>query len=511
MGDFKKAVEKLFPNESDVRKKPIASFVISFDSNQAQLEPIYFWLLDFIEDKGWKPKKIIDNFMSSPGSGHFADMGQRATRLQEEGMKILGGLNQVIKSSLNLVYDLKEFEIRLSHYDDAKSEDPKKAEEGLLALKQIWLDNVDIKKGRGAIHQMATTEMGFTTIREAFMMAKDEETLEKMNSEKGGVINDQVKRILIPRLSEFNKWRNYSEEELRKRMSIEKHYLKSQVETIKLYSGWLRPYLKSAEQLRQKGFDGHAALVNAFSTSMFQLTLLGKKDASVPGEFGDYKLRREYHSIIVVDMNYRGHVSQQVGQGGDTFFARGGKIEMTFDSYSLNSEEYKLVEKEMEAEEVSDVLNFDGDMAIGSLDALKKDLDHFLKTDEEKAEDKKKAEAEEKKKKGSQDINPFGVMFSGVKDLFKGDLFKGKNPFSLKKKDVEINEVKDIKSDNHIEKIVRVAASKDAAEGAYLVYNVYKKTHGMASSEEDFENFDESRLKDPEVKLKDVLKGFERN
>ena len=83
--------------------------------------------------------------MSSPGSGHFADMGQRATRLQEEGMKILGGLNQVIKSSLNLVYDLKEFEIRLDHYKDAKSEDPKKAEEGLLALKQFDIHHGNLK------------------------------------------------------------------------------------------------------------------------------------------------------------------------------------------------------------------------------------------------------------------------------------------------------------------------------------------------------------------------------
>ncbi len=506
MEAFMRAVEKVFPDENDIRRKPISTFTIAFDSNQAQLEPIYFWLLDFITDGGWKPKKITDNFMSSPGSGHFADMGQRASRLQEEGMKILGGLNQTIKSSLNLVYDLKEFEIRLSHYEDAKSEDPKTANEGILALKQIWLDNVDIKKGRGAIHQMATTEMGFTTLREAFMMAKDQEGLEKLNSEKGGVINDQVMRILIPRLSEFNKWREYSYDELTKRMSIEKHYLKSQVETIKLYSGWLRPYLKSAEQLRQKGFDGNAALVNAFSTSMFELTLLGKRDAKVPGEFGDYKLKRKYHSIIIVDMNYRGHVSQQVGQGGDTFFARGGKIAMTFDSYSLNEEEYNLVEKAMESEEVSDVLNFDGDMAIGSLEALKDDLDHFLKTDEEKAEDKKKEESEKKKTGKSDDINPFTVMFSGVRDLFKGKL-------SLfgEKSVVEIKEVKDIKPDNHIEKIVRVAASKDAADGAYLVYDVYKKTHGMASSETDFENFEESRLEDPEVNLKDVIKGFRRN
>ena len=61
-------------------------------------------------------------------------------------MKILGGLNQVVKSALNLISDLKEFEMRLEHYDDSKSEDKEKKEAGMLALQQIWLDNVDLKK-----------------------------------------------------------------------------------------------------------------------------------------------------------------------------------------------------------------------------------------------------------------------------------------------------------------------------------------------------------------------------
>src|SRR5690606_6520257 len=99
--------------------------------------------------------KITDNFMSSPGSGHFSDIGQRVTKMQEEGMKILGGLNQVIKSSLNLIYDLKDFKQRLQHYEDANSKDSKIKESGNLALKQIWLDSVDLqKRGRGSIHQM---------------------------------------------------------------------------------------------------------------------------------------------------------------------------------------------------------------------------------------------------------------------------------------------------------------------------------------------------------------------
>jgi len=465
MADIKEIIEKTVPGKWN---KPVSSYKITFDSPQAQLEPIYYWLLDFVQDMGWEMEKLVDNFIASPGSGQFSEMSGKATRMQEEGMKILGGLNQVVKSVLNLVYDLKEFELRLAHYDDAKSKDKKRREAGMLALKQIWLDNVDLKRGRGSIHQMAA-ELGYTTIREAFMMANSIEDLKKMNKEEGGgVINDQVLRILIPRLSEFLKWVDYSHKELRKRFSIEKNYLKSQVETIKLYSAWMRPYLKAAEDLRQKGFDKNAALVNAFSTSMFELVLFGKKAIKVPEKFHGYKLKRNYNQCIVIGLKYRGHVSQRVTQKGDYGFAMGGRIDMTFDAYALNDEELALVRKAFDKDNLDESMTFSVDIAGDALKDLKEDLDYFLKSDSEKAEEEK--EKEEKKK--GEDINPFTALFG----LFK-------RPEGMKKKkEKEIEDAKDIKPDNYIERVVRAEAVEAAGESLHTVYDVYKKAHGMASA-----------------------------
>jgi len=490
MGDIKKAVEEIIGDENPW-SKPIVSYKIVFDSQQAQLEPIYYWILDFIQGTGWKTEKIVDNFTSSPGSGHFSEMGTKSSLMQEKGMNMLGALNQVIKSVLNLIYDLKEFEIRLEHYDDYHSTNKGKHTEGTLALKQIWLDQVDIKRQRGAIHMMAQ-ELGFTTIREAFMMADSLEDLKKMNDNKqGGLINDSVYKILVPRLGEFLKWIDYSESELRKRMKIEKSYLKSQIETIKLYSSWMKPYLKAAEQLRQKGFEGSAALVNAFSTTMFQLTLFGIKNSEVPDKFTGYNLKRKYHSIILIDLKFRGHVSRRVTQAGDQGFALGGLVEITFDCFALNEEELKLVKDKMAAEDVGDALRFEGDVAAEALDELKEDLEHFLKDDI-----KIKRMKDEKKK---EDINPFGALFS---------LFKNFGVTKKSKEKKEIKELKDVKPDNFVEKSVRADAAKTAAEGLYLVYDIYKKSHGMASApEEGFEKtVDENLIKEPETKLGDIFK-----
>jgi len=162
--------------------RPVSQYELGFDSQQNQLEPSYYWLLDWIGERGWDWEKLVDNFMASPGSGQFSEMNMKATKMQEEGMKILGGLNQVVKSVLNLVYDLKEFELRLAHYEDYASENERKKEEGALALKNIWLDNVDLKRGRGSIHQMSA-ELGYTTLREVFMMANSTDDLKRMNKD----------------------------------------------------------------------------------------------------------------------------------------------------------------------------------------------------------------------------------------------------------------------------------------------------------------------------------------
>lgn len=469
--------------------KPVSSYEIVYDSAQNQLEPIYYWILDFLQGFGLQVEKITDNFMSSPGSGHFAEMGQRATRMQEEGMKILGGLNQVIKSALNLVYDLKEFKLRLQHYDDLRSKDKNVRHAAELALKQVWLDSVDLpKRQTGSIHQMAA-QLGYTTIREAFMVAESTQQVREMAKEKEGVINEAVARILEPRLKEFYDWVKYSEHELRKRYNIEKSYLKSQVGTIKLYSAWVKPYLKAAEELRQQGFDRDAALVNAFSTSMFQLTLLTKGR-------GEKSKNREYIPVMVIDFKYRAHLLQRVTQRGDYAPQFGGRVEMTFDSYCLNNEEYDFVKAEIEKRNVQETLTLEGDYATDALKELEEDLREFLgdeSIDKLLEKDRKKDDSKNGKKK--DDINPFYALYTLIRPLWGGDNLK-------QKKGEPPKEAKLIKKDNWTEKQLRVKVAQDASDKLYTVYDVYKKAHGMASTPQPFENT--GGLDEPTTRLSDV-------
>jgi len=424
-----------------------------YDSSAETLEPVYFWVLDKLGD--FFPgniEKFVDNFVSSPGSGHFSELMGKASKMQEEAMKILGSVNTVIKSIVNIIYDLKEFEIRLSQYKIANSKDKIEAESGLLGLKQVWMDNVDIKRGRGSLNMLAQ-DLNFVTIRDAFMIAKSVDEVDKMD------LNDRVKRILKPRLQEFFKWRELSEREITKRYEIEKTYLKSQVNALKLYSRWAKPYLSAAARLEQKEIGRSPDIVTAFNTIRLELTLFGKnkfgfEDAvyskKLPDSFRKVKLKRDYYSCVLIDFYFRG-IPQRVGQ----HYAFGGRAEVTFKAYSLNEEEINMLNEKLDESDLNDALTLVSGTTEESLGAMQEDIDYFLK------EEKK---TEEVRQQG--EVNPFAALFG----------FESK-----KQEKKEEGKVSEIKPDNYIEKMAREVAELDAINTCFTLFDVYKKAHGMAS------------------------------
>ena len=190
--------------------KPEAEHVIGYDSSSEGLEPIYFFITDLMNDFGLKTEKFIDNFTSSPGSGHFGELGQRATIMQQQGAKILADINAVLRSVLNLIYDLKDFKTRLQQYNGVKSKDKLIHDAAVLSLKQIWMDKVDMQKGQGSINAMSSGNLQFVTLRDAFMIANSVSDIKKMD------LNDRVKNILKRKLEEYNRWHSNSEIEIRK-------------------------------------------------------------------------------------------------------------------------------------------------------------------------------------------------------------------------------------------------------------------------------------------------------
>tara|TARA_Y100000310_G_C20402893_1_gene678257 strand:- start:107 stop:793 length:687 start_codon:yes stop_codon:yes gene_type:complete len=228
----------------------------------------------------------------------------------------------------------------------------------------------------------------------------------------------------------------------------------------------MKPYLQSAAELEMGGSEGSAELVTAFNTMIFELGIMGKRSIDVEQSIleadlpkGIKRPKRKYYSIVIVDLHFRG-IPGKAGQ----HYTFGGRATVSFKAYSLNEDEFEAYKQELTKTEIGDVMKLIQGSTTESLDELKEDIDYFL-------EDKTKEKKEE-----SVDTNPFSALFS---------LFRPQK----KEKDKEKGsiDIKKIKKDTYAESLVRQLAKNIAAHNCFDVYDVYKKSHGMPSSESPFE------------------------
>lgn len=471
--DIKKDIVKLYCPL--ILEKTLAEYELTYDSLSDGLEPIYFWILDFMRDSppgglGLKVSKGAEEFEASTGSAYFGEIGQRATLMQKQAAEYLGAINQVIKSIINLIYDLKEFEMRIKSYDDLKdpSEEIKKA--ASYSLKGIWMDQVDIKKGKGSINMLAQ-DLNFVTIRDAFFYLdettlygiEEDKEIEKQLAKKIDEfdLNDRVKNILKRKVHEYLAWKKLSEREIKNRYNIEKAYLRSQVGTLKLYASWVKPYLLAAQKLKMHEFK-KADIVQAFSNMEMRLNLIGKQELTpekVHPSFVKYKINKKYYIVISVDMDFRS-VPSALESRGSRHYLHGGRTDMKFKAYVFDEDDIKALDA-LELYEDMDLIEQYVDV---SLKTIQDEVDYFLETGKAKETKKESAKKPQKFFEGFE--NPFKGVFSGFSDVISPlkDVFK-----TTPSGDVIASQVKE-------------AAEKEAKAHCYVIYNIYKKTHGMLST-----------------------------
>ncbi len=136
--DNKKGLSQVLKGES------VGEHDLIYDAFGESMEPIYYWMLDFMKDmQGYKIDKVADFFAASEASGYYGEMGQRRTAMESRiaggggGAGLFGTINLIVKSIINLLFDLKTFDLRLKNYDDLKVKDPLVKKSACEALKGI--------------------------------------------------------------------------------------------------------------------------------------------------------------------------------------------------------------------------------------------------------------------------------------------------------------------------------------------------------------------------------------
>jgi hypothetical protein len=499
-----KALKKKSLNIAKVLKGDVmGEHELVYDAFGDAMEPTYYWILDFIRDQlGYDVEKTSDFFAASEASSYFGEIGQRRTALESRlagGGNVpglFGTINMVVKSIINLLYDLKTFDLRLKHYDDLKSKDPLIKKTACEALKGIWLNEVDKTKGNAAIDVLAQ-QLNFITLRDSFMVVPVQDWyVHDADTKKTGEIKekvaasvqkmdltDVVKRILAPRAKEFVDWLYLSEKELRMRRSVERAYLKAQNSALEAYARWARPYLIATEKLMPTEYAellkehkemglGPAAIPKQFHAMWFYLELVCKKASKIElrapfDQYSELKLKDETYrplSIINIRFAFRGSPQTVRGQRGEPITVNTGRILIKFTGYAMQQKHFDLLMRMQDSE----VLDFIDVMTKESFDAMSKDLQKYL--EEEKP-------AEEPKPKSVFDL-PFSAfikpIFGSVKKFnvqAKGVLKK------MPKLNLPSNEVWNIAR-------LKLVAQEKAKKDTNTVFRVYRLTNKMLAAPE---------------------------
>jgi len=420
-------------------------------------------------------------------------MGARRSALEKQAIELMRTINAIVKSIINLLYDLKQFDIRLKNYDDLKSKDPEVKKNAVWGLKSIWLTEVDAaQKGLGSINSLVQN-LQFVTLRDAFMTVPVEDwyvpsastkQISEIKSKaanfiKGMDLSDIVKRVLAPRIQEFIEWLYLSEKELRSRREIEKAYLRSQVDSLKLYTRWTRPYLiavqklipaefKELQRFKDIGLEPSIA-PTSFHVIWMYLELMAKQKAKltitkpIVGDVGEITLEDESnrpYAVVEVRMCFRSTPVTATGARGERGYGFTGKAVVLFSGYVMQKKHLDLLEQWKDDE----ILDLVDRMTKETLDALADDLKKYL-------EEKPVPEKEEKK---SEEL-PF---MKWVKSAF-GSL----SAFQEQTKALYSKISKLGLGSKETWNIARLMLRAEyiAKNRTFTCFDIYKKAHGMLS------------------------------
>lgn len=241
---------------------------------------------------------------------------------------------------------------------------------------------------------------------------------------------------------------------------IERGLLKSKIESLKLYARWLGPYLRQARQTKQSDIGG-PALLHLFNTATAEVTLLAQKEYPVAEDVDRGELpklflkarRRDLFSVLIVELKLRA-VPERTSPGA---YGYRGRFDLTLTSYALNADELAVLRRELDRDNLDELVHSLGEGSSRVLNELIKQIDELV------TEPKQPAPA-------ATDPNPFFALFD-FSEWFGGDEKKSENESA----------VSVLWPDSEIEAVIRSQAILEARRRCQEVYHRCKQALKMPS------------------------------
>ncbi|MBI2142071.1 hypothetical protein HYU15_01100 [Candidatus Woesearchaeota archaeon] len=423
------------------------------------IESAYFWIIDHLRyDWGYTDFiKITDVFAASEQSAFFGVSEQRLAAQQEKAATYLRGISEMVKALFQIVRELRIIDERLAYYLDTYENRPN-AKSSEITLKGVWIDQVEGGvKNAASVYGLAQS-VGFSILPDLFFRIEVIRDIDQLDRKVDQLdFNEKVKEVLRRKLRQFYEWKKRTYNELNTRRNFIIKYLRQHYETIKLYMGWIKPYLRNIRrlQLDQKKLES-ADMITAFEGAMVEIEVLVKKDAP------KYK---KFRPCILVHFLYRTRPAMQyVGEGYQRGPMHTGKFDMVMRGYIWSNEHIENYQR-MREEEDMQLMSLINESIKESMEALGSELKRYLMESGESFEVPKPV----KKPKQPSFIDPFSSLWDGVKEIATSFGFpKGEEGGKKKEREDKIAIADEIKE-----------AEGELKGEIYQTYKNYKKMHGM--------------------------------
>ena len=205
--------------------------------------------------------------------------------------------------------------------------------------------------------------------------------------------------MLKRKLRQFTEWKKRTYKELGTRRKFVIKYLRQHYDTIRLYMGWIKPYLRDIRRLQMDAKKADSAeLITAFEGAILEIEVLSYKAKGI-----------KYYPCVLLHCLYRARPSMTYVQEG---YQRGpayvGKYEMTFRGYVWSREQIENY-KRMKEEEDLELLGSINESIKEAMEALGDELRKYLIESGEQVP----REEEKKPVKLPTAVEPFASVFSG--------------------------------------------------------------------------------------------------
>lgn len=445
--------------------KPEWRVKLVYEAFNMSLEELYFWSTNHIKQDAGFPKmvKITDVFSASENSAFFGQSAQRLSIQEDRASNFLRTIGEMVKTLFQIVRELRMIDERLKPYTDWK-----KSKSADSTLKGFFSDFAENKGGQiqpGSIFHLAN-QVGYASLPDLFFNTTVYDTNKIDGIVDGMSFNKNVKQVLKRKLYQFIVWKEKTEAELEGRRKFQIKYLRQHYTVIKTYIGWVKPYLKHIKrlQMNEEQLDS-PELVSSFETSSTQIEVIAYKP--VP--------KKPINSVVLMNFYFRTRPVMQYSQDYQRGPVHIGRGEMVLRSYAWTDEQIQMYKK-MRDDEDRELLGLVDDQLKSAMEMLGEDLDNYIKEAEGTLPSEPEPQKGKKDKKKFKLIQNEGSVFDPFVGIFKGFAEIGSTLIPTQFKGFGKSPEKPKASPGDIK---RAIGSANVA--MWLVYNNYKKAHGLLS------------------------------